>query len=99
MILDYSYPYIIIVGSIISITSHLAFRLDQRIVALTVNTVKNWRNVLIVLGNWALHAFGILAFTELKDPVNNSLLLLLVPLPTIFYILTSPFTDPSKLRD
>lgn len=65
---------------------------------LIVSTVTDIRNVVIILGHWLLHAYGIIAITELKDPVFHSALIALVPLPAVFYILTARFTDPNKLH-
>lgn len=60
---------------------------------LVVSTVSDLRNVLIVLGHWALHAYGLVAL-----PLFHWSLLCLVPLPALFYILTARFTDPNKLH-
>ncbi|RWS01263.1 JNK1/MAPK8-associated membrane protein-like protein [Dinothrombium tinctorium] len=67
--------------------------------SLFFNSFKDARSIIIILGHWLLHAFGIISLTELKNPLNNSLFLLLIPLPALFYILTSTFTDPSKIRN
>ena len=42
-------------------------------------------------GHWALHAYGILAITELRQLSLHLSLLTLVPLPALFYILTARF--------
>lgn len=65
---------------------------------LIVNTVTDTRNVVILLGHWLLHAYGIIAITQLQDPVFHSALVALVPLPAVFYVLTARFTDPNKLH-
>jgi len=51
-----------------------------------------------MLGHWLLHAFSIIALTQLRDPVVHASLLCLVPFPAIFYILTVKFTDPTGLE-
>jgi hypothetical protein len=65
---------------------------------LIVNTVTDIRNIVILLSHWLLHAYGIIALTQLQDPVFHSALVALVPLPAVFYILTARFTDPNKLH-
>jgi hypothetical protein len=60
---------------------------------LLVSTVGDLRNILILLGHWALNAYGLVAL-----PVFHWSLLGLVPFPAIFYILTARFTDPNKLH-
>jgi len=56
------------------------------------------RNAVIMLGHWLLHAFSIIALTQLRDPAVHASLLCLVPFPAIFYILTVKFTDPTGLE-
>jgi len=59
--------------------------------------VTSVRNVVVMLCHWLLHAFSIIALTQLRDPAVHGSLLCLVPFPAIFYILTVKFTDPSGL--
>lgn len=97
-VLYYSFPHIMIILSVISIAAHLAFRLDQSMKSLFLTSLKDIRNLVILLGHWMLHAYGIIAITQLKSPIFHGSLLALVPFPALFYILTSKFTDPSKLH-
>lgn len=80
--------------------------------ALLRSTITQPRNMVIVMAHWCLHAYGIISLTQLTDPLLHSLVLLLVPLPALFYILTARycitlcvglllvgfdrFTDPNK---
>lgn len=59
--------------------------------------VRDVRNLVILLGHWGLHAYGIIAITQLKEGVLHGSLCALVPLPALFYILTSRFTDPTNI--
>ncbi|XP_022250678.1 JNK1/MAPK8-associated membrane protein-like isoform X1 [Limulus polyphemus] len=97
-LLYYAFPYIVIIMSVVSVAAHLAFRLDQSMKSLLISTFKDVRNLVILLGHWLLHAYGIVAITQLKEPLLNGALISLVPFPAFFYILTSKFTDPSKLH-
>lgn len=95
---DYSYPYLIVILSVISCAAHFATKLNQSILSLIITTVVDPRNVIILIGHWLLHAYGIIAITQLTNPVVHALLILLVPLPALFYIFTARFTDPGKLQ-
>lgn len=62
------------------------------------DTVTSCRNLFIVLIHWVCHAFGIIGITQLTDPFLHYPLLCLVPVPTLFYVLTSSLTNPDKLH-
>lgn len=47
-----------------------------------------------LVGHWAILAYGIISLLG-----QNFALLLLVPLPALFYIFTVKFTDPGEFRD
>jgi len=93
----YSYPYIILILSLISSAGHYAFKLDQSIRNLFLSTVTDTRNIIIVLGHWVLHGFAIVSITGLVNTTHYSLLAL-VPAPAVFYILTAKFTNPVKIN-
>lgn len=65
---------------------------------LLLGCVKDFRNLVILLGHWGLHAYGIVAITQLTEGVLHASLCALVPLPACFYILTSRFTDPANIN-
>lgn len=94
----YTFPYITLLSSLFSCAAHFAFKLDQSLKSLVVSSLTDTRNLTILLGHWALHAYGILAITELRQSVHLSLLAL-VPLPALFYILTARFTDPARINN
>lgn len=95
----YLYPYLTIIGSLISLALHFACRLDQRTISLLVDSVCQVRNLVIILGHWFLHSLGLIALTHFRSPLRDSLLLLCVPLPSLFYILTARWSDPLTLLD
>ena len=84
------------VASVISVAVHFACQLNQQMRALLRHSVTELRSAVIVLGHWLLHAYGIVAVTQLSRPLLHSLMLLLVPFPTVFYIVTVKFTDPAR---
>ena len=85
-------------GCLASCAAHFAFKLDQSVKSLVVSSVCDMRNLVILLGHWALHAYGIIAVTELKDLSLHLPIIGLVPLPAVFYILTARFTDPTRIN-
>ncbi|XP_012223461.1 JNK1/MAPK8-associated membrane protein [Linepithema humile] len=94
----YSFPYITIVLSVLSIASHFAFQLNQTIKALLRSSVSDVKNVMCILGHWMLHGYGVIALATLREISIHPWMLVLVPLPAVFYILTARFTDPHKLH-
>jgi len=90
------YPYLVLAFSLITSAGHLAQKLDQSPRALVMSCVLDARSLCIVLGHWALHAFGVVAVTQLQNLPRDLALLALVPLPTVFYVLTVRWTDPSN---
>lgn len=97
-LLYYSFPYITIILSVFSNAAHFAFQLEQSVKTLVRNTVTDVRNLAILFGHWILHAYGIIAVTELLDLKFHLALIALVPFPTVFYVLTARCTDPNKLH-
>lgn len=93
----YSYPYILLTVSVITIAIHLSLFKEQSTLELLKAHVKDVRNIIILLCHWALHAFGIISLTQLEYPKFHLPLLCLIPLPALIYIFTVKFTDPSKL--
>uniref|UniRef100_A0A0B6YPL7 JNK1/MAPK8-associated membrane protein n=1 Tax=Arion vulgaris TaxID=1028688 RepID=A0A0B6YPL7_9EUPU len=96
-VIYYAYPYIIVVVSVTTSACHLATEENQKMSELIKQNFTNVRNLLILVGHWALHAYGIVAITELTQPIFHASLIVLVPFPTIFYIVTVRFTDPSLM--
>ncbi|CAG4957665.1 unnamed protein product [Colias eurytheme] len=90
-----AFPYIIIIISMMTSASHFSIKIDQSAPALLVSSVKNARNLIILLGHWLIHAYGIISLTGFKELWY----LTLVPAPALFYILTAQFTDPMKIHN
>lgn len=98
-VIYYLYPYLTIIGSLISLAIHFACRLNQSTRALFKDSIRQIRNLVIILGHWFLHSLGLIALTHFRSPLRDSLLLLCVPFPTLFYILTARFSDPQEIQD
>lgn len=55
------------------------------------------KRLVVLFSHWLLHAYGIISIS-LLDKLELSLpLLVLVPGPTLFYIATAKFTEPSRI--
>lgn len=94
-LIDYIFPYLITIGSVLSIANHLSRHIDQSTRYL-VRASFRIRNLLIILFHWSLHAFGIVSLTGLTSR-ESYLYFLLIPTPMLFYIATSKFTHPDAL--
>nr|XP_031833682.1 JNK1/MAPK8-associated membrane protein isoform X2 [Nomia melanderi] len=94
----YSFPHITIILSVLSNAAHFAFKLNQTMKSLLVSSVSNMKNVIVILGHWLLHGYGIVSIATLYGLNIHPAMLALVPLPALFYILTARFTDPEKLH-
>nr|CAD7402629.1 unnamed protein product [Timema cristinae] len=66
--------------------------------SLVISTLTDVRNMVILIGHWLLHAYGIIALTQLREPALHAALIALIPLPAAFYVLTARFTDPNKVH-
>lgn len=75
--------------------SHFSTITYQTVENLVSSSIKDMRNLIIVLGHWLVHAYGIISLTGFKDLWY----LTLVPAPALFYILTAQFTDPMKIHN
>lgn len=92
---DCSFPYIIIIISMMTSASHFSIEVDQTAPALLMSSITNPRNLVILIGHWLVHAYGIISLTGLKDLWYLGL----VPAPALFYMLTAQFTDPMKIHN
>ena len=50
-----SFPYIVVILSLVSSAFHFAFKLNQTPKALLIGFVKDSRSLVILMGHWALH--------------------------------------------
>lgn len=82
----------------LSNAAHFAFKLNQTVKSLLLSSVSDIKNVIIVLGHWLLHGYGVIAVATLRGISIHPAMLVLVVLPALFYIITARFTDPHKLH-
>lgn len=102
----FAFPYLSIIISCGANAGHFAMKLDQTTKSLLVTSVSDIRNIIIIgevltykwrngpsttnlfsVGNWLLFSFGIVS-------IKKYYLLFLTPIPSIFYIATSKYTNP-----
>uniref|UniRef100_UPI00358E7D81 JNK1/MAPK8-associated membrane protein-like isoform X1 n=1 Tax=Myxine glutinosa TaxID=7769 RepID=UPI00358E7D81 len=94
-LLYYSFPYILLVFSVVTCAVYFAL---VKIVNLRT-LLSNKRNVIVLLSHWAIHTYGILSITRLEHPAGDLPMLTLVPGPALFYLLTARFTDPDRIHE
>lgn len=97
-LLYYSFPYIMIIASLITSAIHMATGEEQGFKDLIIQNFKDSRNLTILIAHWILHCYGIISLTELKEPKLHAPLLLLSFFPVIFYVCTTKFTNPNNLE-
>ncbi|KAL7024710.1 hypothetical protein ACKWTF_013180 [Chironomus riparius] len=85
----FSFPYISLIISCAVNAGHFAMKQDQDTKQLLISSLTSIRNVIIIVGNWLLFSFGIVS-------IKKYYLLLLAPVPSIFYIITAKFTNPEN---
>lgn len=90
----WSFPYIVIILSMMTSALYFSRISNQSALVLVLLTIGIPRNIIILLGHWAMHAYGIISLTGFRELWYLSL----VPAPAIFYILTAQFTDPLKIH-
>lgn len=90
----YSYPYLLLIGSIISTAVLLA---KKKITSIS-EVLEKKDIILILIGHWFLHAFALIALTEWTNPKMNGSLFVLVVLPSFFYVVTVKLSDPRKFK-
>uniref|UniRef100_A0A8C5PDP3 JNK1/MAPK8-associated membrane protein n=1 Tax=Leptobrachium leishanense TaxID=445787 RepID=A0A8C5PDP3_9ANUR len=56
------------------------------------------KRLVVLLSHWLIHAYGIISISRVDRLERDLLLLALVPGPTLFYLLTAKFTDPSLIH-
>lgn len=100
-LLYYSYPYVTLVVFLITLAAHLSAYEEQSTVGLLKGSLKSRRNLCVVVGHCAAFAYGIVATSTTQswqEPrATGGLLVLLVPLPYVFYVLTHRFTAPEAV--
>ncbi|XP_012709692.1 JNK1/MAPK8-associated membrane protein [Fundulus heteroclitus] len=92
-LLYYAFPYIILVLSLVTLAVYMSASEIQSLQSL----IAKKKRLVVLFSHWLLHGYGIISIC-LLDKLELSLpLLALVPGPTLFYIATAKFTEPSRI--
>ncbi|ESN97664.1 hypothetical protein HELRODRAFT_85220 [Helobdella robusta] len=98
-VIYYSYPYIIVVGSVITNAIHFASYRNQTPVGLLKSLTTKPRNMVILMAHWLVHAFGIISLLSSNIKTNQLAYLCLIPTPCLVYVISVYFTDPDVVWD
>lgn len=112
-IIYYTFPYVLLIGSVVAITVQLALEGKRTIKELLVRLAKSATRLLFLFMSMAILAFALIALLSIHyfnfyvPPLNVDLelisrrwyILLLVPLPPVVYILSMPFSHPSAVGE
>lgn len=93
----YSFPEILLLSSLLTNAVHFAKYPEQSLKKLVQLTVRDWRNACVALTHCFLYAYCVASFTQFTQPLFHACLLLLIPVPAVFYVLTAGVSDPKKL--
>ncbi|XP_060239254.1 JNK1/MAPK8-associated membrane protein-like [Meriones unguiculatus] len=91
-LLYYTFPYIVLVASLANLVVYLVFAKIE-----SYSDLIRKDGLLVLLSHWFLHAYGVIALSRGKQLKQNLILLIFVPVPALFYLLTTKFTKPSRI--
>lgn len=98
---DSTFPYLLIIGAVVSMAAHMATREEQNSLKLFVHTWTKPRNIVIFVVNWLLFCYSITTVLGTTSPPmlpRWSYYTIAPAIPYLFYIVTAHFTDPTRLR-
>ncbi|XP_063296424.1 JNK1/MAPK8-associated membrane protein [Pelobates fuscus] len=93
-LLYYAFPYIILVLSLITLAIYMSASEIESFKDLLVKK----KRLVVLLSHWLIHAYGIISISKVEKLERDLPLLALIPGPTLFYLLTAKFTDPSRIH-
>ncbi|CAH2328752.1 JNK1 MAPK8-associated membrane isoform X1 [Pelobates cultripes] len=93
-LLYYAFPYIILVLSLITLAIYMSASEIESFKDLLVKK----KRLVVLLSHWLIHAYGIISISKVEKLERDLPLLALIPGPTLFYLLTAKFTDPTRIH-
>ncbi|KFQ18208.1 JNK1/MAPK8-associated membrane protein, partial [Merops nubicus] len=101
-LLYYAFPYIVLVLSLVTLAVYMsASEVEVGYSAFLCKSFKDLlvrkKRLVVLFSHWLLHAYGIISISKLDKLEQDLLLLALVPAPTLFYLLTAKYTEPSRI--
>ncbi|VIO99599.1 conserved hypothetical protein,hypothetical protein [Brugia malayi] len=101
-LLYYSFGYVALVCSLSLNALHMALKREKSICKLYYEMIYKPRNLFILIVHMALFGFSILTLTLNRITASGTLIslfaVLLVPLPSLFYLVTVGITDPEHVH-
>lgn len=101
-LLYYSFGYVALVCSLGLNALHMAIEREKSMRKLYFEMIHKPRNLFILIVHMTLFGFSILTLTLNRITANGTLIsliaILLVPLPSLFYLLTVGITDPEHVH-
>ncbi|KFO78740.1 JNK1/MAPK8-associated membrane protein, partial [Cuculus canorus] len=92
-LLYYAFPYIILVLSLVTLAVYFSASEVESFRDLLVRK----KRLVVLFSHWLLHAYGIISISKLYKLEQDLPLLALVPAPTLFYLVTAKYTEPSRI--
>lgn len=87
----YSFPYLLLVASSIGTALYLAQTSDS-----WRKTLKRVESIVILLTYCLGNAYGMVSITLLDNPIRDSIMLIMVVMPALFYFVTCKLTNPDR---
>ncbi|OQV18886.1 putative JNK1/MAPK8-associated membrane protein [Hypsibius exemplaris] len=99
-VIYYVFPYASVVLSVVSSTVQYAITPDQTVSKLCRKLFTSPHSLTILLLHWLVLAFGVLSLAHFPSLIASyAVFLSCIPVPTVVYISTIRFTDPTKYYD
>ncbi|KRY16741.1 JNK1/MAPK8-associated membrane protein, partial [Trichinella patagoniensis] len=95
---DYAFPYIILFAAICLNAMHLALYETQTPICILHDMWRKKQNLAVLGVLIYLYLYGILSISRFSSYWVYNVMLLFIPAPSIFYVLTVKFTHPHRLN-
>ncbi|KRZ08299.1 RNA-binding protein 25, partial [Trichinella zimbabwensis] len=95
---DYAFPYIILFAAICLNAMHLALYETQTPICILNDMWRKKQNLAVLCVLIYLYLYGILSISRFSSYWVYNVMLLFIPAPSIFYVLTVKFTHPHRLN-
>ncbi|KAF1751308.1 hypothetical protein GCK72_017862 [Caenorhabditis remanei] len=94
-VIFYSFPYILLIGSLWAMCLHLALEGKRPLKEMIVRLVTSPTHWVFLSITMLMLSFGVIALITPLEIAYRWTLLCVVPVPFIFYLLTIPFSNPT----
>uniref|UniRef100_A0A915L3V2 Uncharacterized protein n=1 Tax=Romanomermis culicivorax TaxID=13658 RepID=A0A915L3V2_ROMCU len=94
----YYFPYILLIVCLIANALHLGALEDQTFKGILRTVVTNRRSTISIVVLSLAYIYAIIAVSNIQNLILPACLMLFVPVPTLFYAASAPFSKPSNLN-